>query len=221
MIRFNRRTALLALLVATFIPLAACESLKGALQELNPPASSPPPVYRRVQDTPLYDLFLGHENKGWPHVALTVIHVPDWGASVVPPVLTPRYPSDSGCFEVSARIWRDTAHHEDVDPFFLCPQDVVQDVPFMGVVYADIPAPGDATTGSVRTLGPTPADHIFPHDPESMRLFGGITPTSQNGQLYLVGSLMIAMHYDWNSETHLRVWIAQYVEAHSSYYRER
>lgn len=226
----NRRASVV-LGAALGLSLAGCASLSDALKDLNTTEPAPPPAsapsYRKVQDTPLAGLFVGHEDQAWPRVALTVVHVPRpdrWTSSdpsnpATHPELTVGYPGDDACFLVGARIWRMATAHEDVAPFYFCPQDVVRNVPFMGLDYVG-PSAGETTTGTMRTLGPTPSRTLFPDDPDTMRAFGR-DDTLPRSREYLVGSLMIAMHYDWNTERHLRVWVANYTEAHSSYFRDR
>jgi hypothetical protein len=211
--------------------LCACTTLTGIEKDINDKlsntggAKTPPQEetqkYPTIKDTPLNNVFMGHETSEFPRVAINVIFVPTWGASLSErPYTSKEYPKDRGCFELSARLWTNMNSHQDIKPFFLCPQDVVTGVGFVGLTTVS-PGAGDKNTGSVATLGPVPPFSIWPTDPDTQKLFDGFPETMLNGQLYMLGSLMVDMHYDWNSALHNRVWIAQYVQAHSTYFREK
>jgi len=219
----------LLVILATSL-LCACTTLTGIEKDINdklsntsgtkPATQEETQKYPTIKDTALNNVFMGHETSDFPRVAISVIYVPTWGASLsARPYTSNEYPKDNGCFELSARLWTNMNSYQDIKPFYLCPQDVVTGVAFVGVTWV-VPGAADKNTGSVDTLGPVPPLSIWPTDPDTQKYLG-FDPTMYNGQILMLGSLMVDMHYDWNSAIHNRVWIARYVQAHSTYYREK
>ncbi len=160
-----------------------------------------------------------HFHDQFPRVALTVEKVP-------PNIQDASMSSEpTGCFELSAVIWRGHDQSETVNDIEWCvPRDGAYGISLAdaqlwpGGAHLFSTAPLHESTGNTRTNGPVPPAQPIPSDPKHQRLLGGValggsTMTFRYLPGFMFYSVLYKMGFDWNEGQDRRVWITRFTEA--------
>lgn len=211
--------AVIASNVEAFNLRGALSEAAGAVKNFEKTLSgdTTPESYVSIKDTALHGLFSSPNNsETFPRVAITVLESPPFHAEMLPMGRNEQH--ERGCFKLSAVLWRTEKDREDVPEFLWCShRDIAYGVPMSDVSrwgsYPLMPtSPFEkGNTGRNRTDGPGVPETAIPNDLRHQTYFGGSMYRSYN--LFMIGSVLYEMGFDWTYNRDKRVWFAKFNEA--------
>jgi len=158
----------------------------------------------------------------YPRVAFKVLASPGNHKDVL---LATNMSNASGCWQLSATIWRSATQSEQVAPFLACLAPLIQApamtrsplrayMDWFGVkatLRSDVPG---QTTGGQRTDGPKPPNTPFPQGIQYARYFGSITaqvgPQADTVEAWFWAAVLYHMDFDPGQLNDRRVWVVSY-----------
>lgn len=158
----------------------------------------------------------------YPRVAFTVLSSPPNHGEFL---LATAMRNASGCWQLSAVIWRSPSQSEPVAPFTACLQDVLR---APAAAQAGLrsymnwwgpssimwqPSPGE-TTGTARTTGPLPPNTAFPQGVQAARYYGSVTPgggpSQDSAEAWFWAAVLYHLDFDPAQFHDRRFWVVGY-----------
>jgi hypothetical protein len=160
-----------------------------------------PGTHRRIQDTPLNDIFNSAEaGSDYPHVAIAIT---DWSDRITSRGMNPTSQAQANdCLTFDVTLWRNSKSSEMINGLIICAGEAHRG--YMrgafdgGFRFASVTG---NHTGQRRTTGPLPPANVYPRTAEADGLLDG------PGQL-LLANLLMEMGLDFSYGGNVgRVWI--------------
>lgn len=159
-------------------------------------------TYRRIQDTPLNNIFNSEVaiNGDYPHVAITIT---DWSDRITSRGVNPTTKAQANdCLTFNAALWRNAQSSEPINDLIICAKEAhrgsMRGAFDGGFRFASV---AGNHTGQRRTTGPLPPANVYPRTVEADGLLDG------PGQL-LLANLLMEMGLDVSYGGNVgRVWV--------------